>query len=245
MKTFILMIQFLTRIPIPIELEVDRSDFEKGIFFFPFVGAIIGLILMIEYHLLLGRVSAFLLGLIIVASEVLITGGLHLDGLSDSFDGLYSNRDRERILEIMKDSRLGANGALALFFFMLLKIGLVMELDPKHGLLLVFLMPIFARFNVVISCRFSKYAREDGMGNFFIGKVSNSHLFFLTIFIITMALKSSVAYLILVPSILFSFFYSNHVKKIIGGMTGDTLGALCELSEIWFLFLGVVISLFQ
>jgi len=242
LKSFVLMIQFLTRIPISIELQVERKDFENGTVYFPVVGALIGLMLLGIYKVLFGIVSPFLLALIIVIAEVLITGGLHLDGLSDTFDGIYSNRDKERILEIMKDSRLGANGALALFFFMLLKLGLIMELDSSIAMTVIFLMPVFARMNIVLACRYSKYAREDGMGNFFIGKVSNVKLVLTGLFTLIMTLGNLNSMILLITSVLFAFYYMDHVRKIIDGMTGDTLGALCELSEIWILLIAVIIQ---
>jgi len=246
MKSFILMIQFLTRIPIPIELDVTKEDFQKGPVYFPVIGMIIGCILYTLYHISNGHISPLLLALIIVVAEVLITGGLHLDGLSDTFDGIYSNRDKERMLEIMKDSRLGANGALALFFFMLLKIALIMELNPEWAMLVIITMPVIGRFNILVACRFSKYAREDGMGNFFIGKVSNFKLFLG--FMMTLAFVVGVGnyelelLILLVGSLGFVSYYIQHVKKKIDGMTGDTLGALCELTEIVVLGIAVLLQ---
>lgn len=244
MKSFILMVQFLTRIPIPVELNVTTKDFERGPVYFPMVGFIIGALLSGLYALLQPHLSLFLLGICLVAAEVFITGGLHLDGLSDTFDGIYSNRDRERMLEIMKDSRLGANGALALLFFMLLKMGLIMELEPRWAVIVLFMMPLISRMNLVLACRYSEYAREDGMGNLFIGKVSRKMLIGALAFtgvVIVAALWGTVMGLSLwLGTSLFAFYYMKHVSDKIGGMTGDTLGALCELSEIVVLGLAVM-----
>ena len=97
MKRFILILQFLTRIPININLGFDE-EFHKSITYFPLVGFVLGILLY-----LIGIVSNFLFdpflsSIIITLSLVILTGGLHIDGLGDTFDALYSYRDKEKML---------------------------------------------------------------------------------------------------------------------------------------------------
>lgn len=241
MKKIILMIQFLTRIPINVNLNVSEKDFQDGIMFFPLVGFIIGIFVSLSFYVgnLFGDI--FLGAVFAVIGGVFITGGLHLDGLSDTFDGIYSNREKERILEIMKDSRLGANGALSIIILLILKISLIKTIASRTSSYEMYsfliLMPVFARMCQVYGAKFSVYARNKGMGAFFIGRVTNKHLIIslATCFIISF-IKFELIW-IYVAAYFFSISYVNHITKKIDGMTGDTLGALCELSEVFYLFI--------
>jgi adenosylcobinamide-GDP ribazoletransferase len=241
MKKFIVMLQFLTRIPINIHLEVDEDDFSNGIIYFPVVGLVIGMFLVsfhyIGYHL----GGALLASVMAVIAEVFITGGLHLDGLGDTFDGVYSNRPKERILEIMKDSRLGTNAALAVFSNILLKIAFInsFPIPDVYGILL--LMPVFSRLSIVYGGRFSVYARKSGMGNLFIGKTNNKHLAVAVVTTLIIALMNIWSIPFILIGFLFSLWYVRHISSKIDGMTGDTLGALCELSELVYLLYFAII----
>lgn len=241
MKRFILMLQFLTRIPININLKVEEDDFFQGIIYFPLVGLIIGMFVVAAYYMGI-KLSSKLLGAVFaVIIEIFITGGLHLDGLADSFDGIYSNRPKDRILEIMKDSRLGTNGALALFCLLTFKIALISGLEVLNAYPILLLMPVFSRLNVVFASRLSKPAREQGMGNLFIGRV-NTRQFILALII---AIIPSVIFFKIIPAIglllVFAIWYVKHITSRIDGMTGDTLGSLCELSEVVFLLFTIII----
>ncbi|MDU4935864.1 MAG: adenosylcobinamide-GDP ribazoletransferase, partial [Peptostreptococcaceae bacterium] len=133
MKRFISILQFMTRIPININVGFDE-EFHKTLSYFPLVGLVLGVL-----ELLIGKISLmifdpFITSLIITLSAVILTGGLHIDGLGDTFDALYSYRDKEKMLEIMKDSRLGTNSLLAVMFLLLFKIGFIYSIINK-GLL--------------------------------------------------------------------------------------------------------------
>ena len=124
MKRFISILQFMTRIPINIDTGFDE-EFHKTITYFPLVGLVLGVLIYI-----IGLVSgiffdSFITSIIVTLALVILTGGLHIDGLGDTFDAIYSYRDKERMLEIMKDSRLGTNSLLAIMFLILLKIGFI------------------------------------------------------------------------------------------------------------------------
>jgi len=227
------MIQFLTRIPLPFNLNVTEEDFTEGVIYFPVVGALIGVLMMFVLKLTESFVSGLVLSVLLVTFQIFLTGGLHLDGLADSFDGLYSNRSKERVLEIMKDSRVGSNGALALIILILMKVALFSEIIYSyHRVAIIILTPAFARYTVIVASRISDYAREKGMGNFFIGKTKNDHLVMGTIFVLMMSLFNPTNLIALGAATVFAVLYSFHVKKKIGGMTGDTLGAMIEMSEL-------------
>ncbi|MDY5715395.1 MAG: adenosylcobinamide-GDP ribazoletransferase, partial [Veillonella caviae] len=135
---------------------------------FPYVGLIIGIFLTIVY----GIGSQFLpttpLMLVIVISEFLFTGGLHADGLMDTSDGIFSGRDREKQLEIMKDSRIGSFGVVAFVFVTLLKWQLLTAIPiPEFIPIILIMMPLMSRYTLVHSIRSYPYARKTGMGQAF------------------------------------------------------------------------------
>ncbi|WZL71786.1 adenosylcobinamide-GDP ribazoletransferase [Clostridiaceae bacterium 35-E11] len=241
MKKFILMMQFLTRIPINIYINVDEDHFRDGIIFFPLVGLIIGMFTVSVYYLAYRLGGAFLAAVLAVAAEVFITGGLHLDGLGDTFDGVYSNRPKDRILEIMKDSRLGTNAALAILITILVKVAFLYSFDTQAIYAVILLMPVFSRLCLVYASRFSVYARSNGMGNFFIGQINNQHVLVAILITVIISLMNIWAMPFLLIGYAFSVYYVRHITGKIGGMTGDTLGALCELSELVYLLYFTII----
>lgn len=241
MKSLILMIQFLTRIPLPIAIEAETKDFEKGVVYFPVIGMLVGLLLFGVIKLFLGYIDTLTLSVLLVFFEVLVTGGLHLDGLADSFDGLFSYRDKERMLEIMKDSRIGSNGVLILIFTLLFKTVLVNQILLNNLLGAILIMPAISRAMTVFASRISPYARENGMGNFFIGKVNNVQLFLgLLVTLLWTYLFSPESIWMLIPSLITTGLWCRMCHHKIGGMTGDTLGANTELQEILILLLFVL-----
>ena len=173
MKRFISILQFMTRIPINIDTGFDE-EFHKTITYFPLVGLVLGVLIYI-----IGLVSgiffdSFITSIIVTLALVILTGGLHIDGLGDTFDAIYSYRDKERMLEIMKDSRLGTNSLLAIMFLILLKIGFLYSIINNSLLWTVIFMPVVARLGVIVMMYKTVTPRENGMGNLFIGKASTS-----------------------------------------------------------------------
>ena len=237
LKQIICAIQFLTRIPLPIKIEIPEKSFGKSIAFAPLVGAIIGAIMCIMYYLisLSGAVSVAVI--MSMATYVVITGALHIDGLGDTFDGLFSNKDKDRMLEIMRDSRMGTNGIVAIFFVLITDIFALSELNTPSILTMLFVMPIIGRLGTITSVSFSKYARSSGMGGLFI---NNCGIFeFLIGLLITIIIGFLAIGFWILPAILicvmFSFVFIKLSKSKIDGMTGDTCGAVCEICQMLFL----------
>ncbi len=238
MKPFFLMIQFMTRLPIPITIPCEAEDFAKGPPWFPMVGWLIGGILAGAALLLNPLGEPWMTAILLVILETLITGGLHLDGLADSFDGLYSNRDRERILEIMKDSRIGSNGVLALLGQLGLKTVVLASIPSGVLPMAVLVMPAVARLNMTTASFLSHPARPQGMGNLFIGQVKPLGLTMaVCILFIPLGFMGMVQNLAIWGTLLIGFLFVRHAEKILGGITGDILGALCEISGLVFVLL--------
>lgn len=254
MKRLIGIIQFMTRIPIPVDTGFDE-EFHKGIIYFPIVGVILGICYYIIGALGLQVFNSYIATIMILIGEVILTGGLHLDGLGDTFDGLYSYRDKDRILEIMKDSRLGTNGLLAIMLVLMLKAGLLYDFIDRGNLWIVIIMPTVARTMQVFACYQTKTPREKGMGNIFIGKVEAKtligaylllglailgtigivgglNLIFWALGNIILVFGGSIILLTLINKL-----FIKSVYKKIDGITGDILGCICELAELEFLIL--------
>lgn len=256
MDRMINAIGFLTRIPVKTSSEFD-PNFNKSIVYFPFAGLILGIIYFMTLYIGDLIFGSFVGGIFTVTATVFLTGGLHLDGLGDTFDGLYSNRDKERILEIMKDSRLGTNALLGIMINLILKIGMIDLLVKNNMIYVILIMPIVGRLALCLSCYKGKPAREQGMGNVFIGKIQKKDFIisvlsgFGFIFLYTFSFYDLRIFLLTSISAFFVlisvYLYRNHVYRKIDGITGDILGAICELSETLYLivlFLGVKIWLY-
>lgn len=247
MKRFISILQFMTRIPINIDTGFDE-EFHKTITYFPLVGLVLGVLIYI-----IGLVSgiffdSFITSIIVTLALVILTGGLHIDGIGDTFDAIYSYRDKERMLEIMKDSRLGTNSLLAIMFLILLKIGFIYSIINNNLLWTVIFMPVVARLGVIVMMYKTVTPRENGMGNLFIGKASTSMftiaILYTIILIIGISklifLASTFEAMMLISTIIILLIFNNlfkkHIYKKIDGVTGDILGCTIELGELIYLF---------
>ncbi len=239
MKNALQAIGFLTVLPIG---KAEGFDPAKAIPGFPLAGLLIG---------------AGLAGLDAAASRlwpspvpavldvlflVWITGALHLDGLGDTADGLYGNRPKERALEIMKDSRVGAMGLVAVFCGLSLKWAALGAMDA-HRFLFLLIIPAYARSGMMIGIRFLPYGRaEDGTGHAFFGrplKLLDFWAFLIPLVLSFLAgwrgLLLNIAFAALITALL--TFY----KRRMGCITGDMLGAMCEITEA-ALFLAVAVQ---
>ena len=260
MKGLILLFKFMTRLPIPINPEFDSKELGKSMKFFPIVGMVIGIILYVIY--IIGAkfiLSSYLLATVVVLSEVVLTGGLHLDGLADTFDGIFSYRSKQKMLEIMKDSRLGTNGGIALILYFLLKILLIAGIkDSGFGVAgslfglqdatgaVILVTPILARINPVLNCAFSPYAKASGSAKDFVECTDkNGVLIAVALGLVFSAVIGCGILRVLNPvhlinitaiTMVLGLYFAKLMERKIGGITGDTLGAVLELSEIIVLF---------
>jgi len=138
-EQFIILIQFMTRIPIPLKISYSEKKLGKSIKFFPLVGLIIGLVLyftnfLITVYLKNIFYNKTIIAIFLIILEILIVGIIHIDGLADTFDGLFSYAKKEKMLEIMKDSRIGTNGAVVLILYFITKTVLISEIITTNGI---------------------------------------------------------------------------------------------------------------
>ena len=249
MKELILALSFLTILPIKIKKIASEMQMAKSLYYYPLVGLTIGaglvLTAFIAEHLALGYAGDVLL----VIFWIFITGALHVDGLMDTADGIFSGQSRERKLEIMRDSRIGAMGAVVLLSVIILKISFINELAPVNKYWVLLMAPALGRTIMVYVISYYPYARTGtGLGKCFGFPISK------IIFPFTFAFMLATGYilgviigfnafaglgLILVTGIIAAII-AKYLASLIGGHTGDTYGAMCEISETLFIILAVI-----
>lgn len=228
MKGFLTAVSFLTI------LKIDLKDYDnkKAVYFFPMVGLLIAL----PAYLLL-KSNLHFKEFFTLLYLTIITGALHLDGLADTADAFFSHKEREKKLQIMKDSRIGVMGAVTLILASLFKYELLKDIHPS----ILFFVLSYSRLGAVIVMLALPYARESGTGSFFkIVELKSLYSFFLLI-PITIFLYQGLLFSILFNTvfILLCIILISFYKKIIGGWTGDMVGAFIEFSEIILLYISI------
>ena len=243
-EQLIILTKFMTRIPIPIKVDYDPKKLGKSIKFFPFVGLIIGFILYYTSIILVKFSKNNLINaLIVIVIELMVVGIIHIDGLCDTFDGLFSYREKEKMLEIMKDSRIGTNGAIILVLYFIAKILFISEIFSINLKYLI-IYPVLARLATPVNAAFSDYARKNGMSNFIISQNSAFEGIFSIILAAALSflIFSFKGFELFLGAFLFIIFFMQFVKKKIDGVTGDTMGAALELTTIFVLFLAIFLK---
>ncbi len=243
MRKIYYALRFMTALPLPWSEKEDLVQVSRSSGMFPFVGLLIGGLLYGLGRLASPIFSALTVGFLQTLLWVLLTGGLHLDGLADSMDGLGSRRERERMLEIMKDGAVGPFGVLALILQLMLKTLFCAEINVAEPLLLI-LVPVTARWGQLIAIRFFPPARKEGMGIFFQKYMTNREM-------ISGAATTLLCYLflgqywIMLPLLLLHGLYvwasSSVISRKLGGLTGDVYGFICETGEAFLLVSALLI----
>lgn len=246
MRALFEAISFLTIIPIgKLRKNEYGGELHESLTWFPLVGLIPGGLMLgialLSPQLLTSYVAAFL-GLL---AAVFITGGLHLDGLADWADGL-AGRDSEAILRIMKDMRVGAFGITAITLLLIGKYGAIHGIIAgRQGLAGLVLAPVIARWTLTIIAATSSYSRpEGGTAREFLGKGNPQVILKATALMVIVALLASplcgIIYIVMAAGTAWLFRH-NSIKRV-GGITGDILGANCEMVELVVLMGSSVIN---
>ncbi len=258
MKNFLCAIKFLTIFPIDPRNKIIPLNMGLTMVWFPAVGLLIGALLVAVYFLLIMWFSSPVADALILVVYIIITGGLHLDGLADSCDGIFGGYDKEKRLEIMRQSTIGTFGVLGLICILGIKyiclhnLIYIPTLTLPHqgegnslGSLWVsqkgtalLLMPAIGRWTQVLAAALSAYARkEEGVGKVFIDNVRLRHAIYSALFLLVpLWFFCRINGLMIFAIVIFvALLVIQYIKGKIGGMTGDTLGAINEISELVFL----------
>ena len=239
MSSFFLMLGFFTRLPVPCP-EYTEQRYRRGVPMLPLVGALVGGLLA-GVFVLLESLPAALTSLLVFVLYLYITGGLHLDGLADSFDALFSSRDREGMLRIMDDPQIGSFGVLGLIISSAAYLILFSMVDWPALLL----FPIIGKCTPAIAANIAPYIRPGGMAELFCSSASRS----VAILAAALGLAACAVFWFMSPKYLLagavalaaSALLTLKIKKMLGGITGDILGLVCESAHLLFLLLCVVV----
>jgi adenosylcobinamide-GDP ribazoletransferase len=243
MRNFLRALSFLTILPVgQIQLS-EEKELARSMAFFPLVGLVIGLLLTTGYYLF----SLFLPKSITLWSTVgllaLLTRGLHLDGFADTLDGLASGGSKERILEVMRDSRIGAFGVIGLILLIGGKYLVLDQISNSSIPYSLILMAVMGRQSMVLVCFRSPYARPgEGLAKPFTENLGYREpaLSLATAFGIAFLVMGVKGILLFLGISLFSLVYRFFFMKKLGGVTGDVLGGANELAELLCLILLVI-----
>jgi len=227
-------LRFLSVIPIPGEAGTSARSLEEAVPYFPVVGAILGGVAYLLALPITRLFPPYLAAVLMTTTLVVLSGGLHLDGLADSADGLFSSRPRERALEIMRDSHIGVMGVIWLLLIFLLKVTALGAMPASRAAKSIFLMPVAGRVMMLFMMAALPYVRgKDGLATIFYRRARGWGLLWGLILLLVCALTvggpSGIA--AVGASGVIALCFGLYCRQRLGGTTGDTLGAVSELAE--------------
>lgn len=232
MKAFLLSLSFLTRVPVP-SYQYSVEDWKRSVVYYPLVGVVVGALLLVVQTIVSMGFSPLMVTVLTLVFWIYITGGLHLDGWMDLADGIGSNRPPDQMLTIMKDSRVGAMGVLAVIMLLLVKGAALYELQGvKHGLWLL-VVPTCARALVLSAIQYWPYVSKNGIGTGMREGLHVKHVLggFLVTILIGWFIGGLQGLLVIAITMVGGLWFSFYVARKLGGLTGDCYGACIEWCE--------------
>lgn len=237
----LLIFQFFSVIPVKKQLPMKKAQLTAMYMLLPLLGMLFGGVLASAALLLREAtdVNALLIAFIIVAGSIILTGGLHMDGMADVGDAYFSYQDREKRLEIMGDPRIGAFGAMVLFLALAGKIIIISETILSVSLWAVVCIPVLSRIGMLLLFSLTSSAKNTGLAAYFqksadLKKIAAAALLWLVFIAEAMAflLGWQVAGVLVTTAAIASFGYRRWCRKNFGGVTGDLFGAYVEGMEL-------------
>lgn len=234
LKLFFLALSFYTRLPHPQAL--DYKQLPRAVICLPLIGWLVGTIAALSFYLadlIWPQATAVILALI---AGILITGALHEDGFADVCDGFGGGMDKQRVLEIMKDSHIGVYGVLGLLLMLLLKISALIALPAAAVPLVLLAGHSISRLSPLLLMRRYNYARgNDSKSSGAVYKPTLQELVFAAAVALSpLALLPALCALAIIPVLLAAMILGHYFYRRIGGYTGDCLGASQQVAETVF-----------
>ncbi len=239
-KYFLVAVQFLTRLPVKPFEGFDPAWLDRAAKYFPLVGVIVGLIgatVIVATTPFLPQPLPMLLGL---SAAIAATGAFHEDGLADTADGFGGGQTREQRLEIMKDSRIGTYGTLALVIMLAIKATALMQIGPIQMVFAFIAAHAAARLACVLAIRLMPYAGDTSTAKVkpLATAVTGGELFAAVVFGLlpgVLLMKADALTIALITASVAAAILAHQSKRLIGGYTGDVLGAIEQVFETAFL----------
>jgi len=225
--------RYLTIVPVPGRAGSSADALGRSAPWFPVIGLGIGLVLVVVDRVTQVIFPLLLAGLITVTVWKLLTGGLHLDGLADCLDAL-GGRDAEHRLAIMRDSRIGAFGALGLILLLLLEIAAVTEMPPSMRSRALLVVPTVARATPPLLARLFRPAKPEGLGAAFgagVGALAAPIAILIALVVAIVALRA-LGIVVLIVAVMSALVFTRFFARRVLGITGDVLGAAIEIAEL-------------
>ena len=231
---------FLTIIPLR-RREMSAEELGRSLGYFPLVGLAIGLILVGLDHLLSLILPSSLVDALLIVSLIIITGALHLDGFIDTCDGFASGKSPQERLEVMADSRTGSFGVIGVCCLLVLKYAALGSVTGTIRLAALLLMPVLSRWTMVYATFAFPYAKKAGKGHAFSQQASWQGMAMATLIALALSLwlmpPMPMGIGLMAALWLIILGVANYLKRRLGGLTGDTYGAINELAEVLVLIL--------
>ena len=251
MKSFLAALSFFTRIPLRVRFAVDDALFQRGIKYLPVVAIVIG-IPVSAAAFLAQWIGPYLAAFIALAVYLLMSGGLHVDGMADTMDAFGSNKDRQTMLDIMKDSRIGTFGVLSVVVYVAGMVACLAQTDYW----LAVLFPLVGRTSALLGARLFHYARVDGTGKRFVDGVQPIHIAVaMLVYVIAAWLgclrfgvfffSAEYAMIIFAPyvfSLAVVILVMRGMAAKLGGITGDVIGFGIETTQLVYLLSAAVLT---
>lgn len=254
-----LAFQFLTILPVPYGRpdSIDEKDIGGSSAYFPLVGLVQGMLVSLLYVLVVNIFPLDVTAGLLIALLTVSNGGFHLDGLSDTFDALASRKNRERRLEIMKDSTTGPIGVVSIVLVLLLKylsLKNILAASESWAFTALILFPVVGRWAMVPALYHGMSARQDGLGKVFLENTGKPELLIASASAFIIALLAVLSgshrafnpFLVVKIVVLLSLVYAlsfglvKYFERAFGGMTGDNLGATSEITEVLWLLVFLI-----
>ena len=232
--------QFLTRLPLPFNAPLTPELFGRALGWFPLIGIALGLSAGIIFGILGGfGIPPLVCAALIVALLVLVTGGLHEDGLADTADGFGGGHTREAKLEIMRDSRVGSYGVLALVLSVGLRVAAIAALPSTWAAIKVLVVAgAMSRAAMVAQSHWQQPARTDGLSATLGGPAQGATVLALALALgIGLVLIGSKVFMVMAVVAVATWGMIKLADHQVGGQTGDLLGATQQITEILVLIL--------
>jgi adenosylcobinamide-GDP ribazoletransferase len=231
MKYLSIAFNLLTTLPVRAPADWRAGDSGRAAGWYPFVGLALGALVAAVYFFAGLIFPPLIAAMLALTAWVILTGGLHLDGLADCCDGVLHASNAEKRLEIMKDSRMGAFGGIGLFLILLLKFSALASLSTGRAVPVILLAASLGRWFIPLA-GFQPLARAGGMGADFALGLKKSSLFWGGLIPLALAIYLGVqGILALGITALGVFFILRFARARIGGVTGDVFGLIVEISE--------------